>query len=104
MSTFGWSLPPGCRALPSEAAGHALDLTGLVSPTGDTRAVFWDEHGGIHESFDVQVSGNEAAGVPTNTETDTRLIGEHPWADECSKEENMRRAADHYRQLKGIAV
>lgn len=102
MSIHGWSLPPGCGRIQVEASGDALELTKHVPLTGDTRAVFWDEDGVILEAHDQKVLGDEAAGLPSFTDMDTRRVGEFPWSDHHDQEENIRRAAEHYRHLKGL--
>jgi len=100
MGLFGWSLPPGCGTLPGEETG-ASEITQLVTrKPDDVLGVFWDEDGNLIESFTYTVPADPECGIPEYHEQDCGAVGVHPWDDELTDDENMRRAAARYDAIK----
>lgn len=77
MSKFGWSLPPGCGALPGEEE-HATDLTPLVNGLADGTYVWWLEDGVIEAQVDQEVLFR---------------IDQCEFDDEVDEQQNLSRAA-----------
>ena len=77
MGIFGWSLPPGCGALPGEEEG-ASDITRFVHGLPAGAYVYWLEDGAL------------VAQVGSDNEF---RVGDCEWNDEQTDEANLEQAA-----------
>lgn len=94
MGIFGWSYPPGCSGPPEQDS--ALSLTRHCKLRGDTTEVFWDEEGNLLEIYPSHYKDPDGYAY---TEGDSRTVGNYPWRDELTDEENILLAANHYNTL-----
>ena len=103
MSTFGWSLPPGCGALPGEQS-DAVDLTRYVLMPEGVVGVYWTEDDELVEVFTIAVPADLFAGQPARNEYAECTAGLFSWNDELDEEANKKAAAGFYMRLKTLGA
>lgn len=106
MGIFGGWYPPGCSSTPYDEPS-AMDISenvrGLFGgklPDG-VLGVFWDEDGGLIETFAVTVPADPEGGYPEYSECQDAYTGATiEWNDDWDDEENAAAAARQYSAYK----